>query len=203
MRKNSLVFVAAAVAVSTVAMTKEAHALGPLSIEVAAKGGYGTAPDSSASINPLGATIGGRAGVSILGLYGGIDGEYFFGGSQTTAGVTGHGHADKYGVQLGYNLGVPFITVRPQVGLGNFTVTASTDAATVAGVAFPAFSKDYSSFYVEPGVVGIISFGMFFVAADANALLITSYPTGTDMNGNTTTGFKASFTAHGQLGVSF
>ncbi len=196
MRKTPLFFVAAAVAASTLVASTEAYALGPLSLEVGIKAGYGSNPDSSAPINPLGVGLGGRAGVSILGFYGGIDGEYFLGGSVDSPVHTSE-HTAKYGVQLGYNLGIPFLTIRPQVGLGNLTISGSTDATTIGGVSVPATSGSSSSFYVEPGVVGLITFGIYFIGADANALLITSYPEGA------TTGLKASFTAHGQIGLTF
>ena len=189
MRKTTLplLFVASAVAAFAFSASRDAHALGPLSIEVAAKGGFATNPDGSNNqVNPLGGTIGGRAGVSILSFYGGIDGEYFFGGTEDNVTF----HTVKYGVQLGYNLGIPLITVRPQVGLGNLTISAS--APGVSGI------PDHSSFYAEPGVTALIAFGLFFVGADANALLITTYP-----QSDGTNGFKAAFTAHGQVGVTF
>jgi hypothetical protein len=203
MRKTSLLFVAAAVAVSTFAMSKEAHALGPLSLEIGANVGYGSNPDGSNPINPLGVGIGGRAGVGILGFYGGLDGEYYFGGSQSIAAVNVKENTAKYGVQLGYSVGIPFLTIRPQLGIGNATFSASSDATTIGGVSVPAQSSSKSSLYLEPGVVGLLTFGMYFVGADINGLLFTSYPTGTDSSGKDTTGFKASFTAHGQIGVTF
>jgi hypothetical protein len=174
-------------------MTTEAHALGPLSLEVGINAGYGTNPDSNAPFNPLGVGLGGRAGVSIFGFYGGVDGEYYLGGStdENTAFGTVHvsAHTLKYGAQLGYNVGIPFVTIRPQIGLGNLTVSGSATG-------FPDTSD--SSFYVEPGVVGLITLGMYFFGADANALLITGFK---DSSGNTS--LKTSFTMHGQLGLTF
>jgi hypothetical protein len=199
MRKTSLLFVAVAVAVSTFAMSKEAHALGPLSLEIGANVGYGGNPDGSNVMivnNPLGVGLGGRAGVGIMGFYGGLDGEYYFGGSQGTANIKDS--LAKYGVQLGYSLSVPFLTIRPQLGIGNSTLSHSADATLTSG----AVSKSFNSLYLEPGVVGLLTFGMYFVGADINGLLFTSYPTGLDSSG-TNTGFKATFTAHGQIGVTF
>jgi hypothetical protein len=194
MRKTSLLFVAAAVAVSTLAMSKDAHALGPLSLEVGANVGYGTSPDSQAAFNPIGLGVGGRAGVGIFGFYGGLDGEYYFGGSQGPF----HENLVKYGVQLGYSIGIPFLTIRPQLGLGNATASLSTDSMSVAGQTIPPQSSSSSSFYLEPGVVALLTFGMYFVGADANALMFTSFK-----NSQGQTSFQTSFTAHGQVGVTF
>jgi hypothetical protein len=209
MRKTPLLFVGSAIAASTLAMTTEAHALGPLSLEVGLNGGFATSPDSSAPFNGLGVGLGGRAGVSIFSFYGGLDAEYYLGGSADQPNpppLTGtthfSGHALKYGAQLGYNFGIPFVTIRPQLGLGNITVTAccSTSTIIVGGVSMTTTgpSVDTSSFYLEPGVVGLITFGMYFVGADANALVMTGFK---DQNGNGT--IKTSFTAHGQVGLTF
>jgi hypothetical protein len=45
-------------------------------------------------------------------------------------------------------------------------------------------------FYLEPGVVGLVSLGVLFVGADVGALLL---PMGPDI----------ALTAHGQIGVTF
>jgi hypothetical protein len=205
MRKTSLLLVASAAAVATLAHTTEAHALGPLSLEAGINVGYGSDPDSQDAFNPLGLGFGGRAGVSIFNFYGGIDGEYYLGGSTqipitSTTSFKVSEHVVKYGLQVGYNLGIPFLTIRPQVGFGNLTATASSDAYTdpTSGLSIPSTSASNSSFYLEPGVVGIISLGMYFIGADANALFITGFK---DANGNSS--LKTSFTAHGQVGVTF
>lgn len=202
MRKTSLLIIASAAAVATLSHTTEAHALGPLSIEAGINAGYGSNPDSGDAVNPLGVGLGGRVGVSIFGFYGGVDAEYYLGGStqigeppSTTATYKQSEHVVKYGAQVGYNLGIPFLTIRPQVGLGNLTHAVSWDAHTLPDnmTALPAFSGSSSTFYLEPGIVGIITFGMYFIGADANALMITSW----------NSSFKTSFTAHGQVGVTF
>jgi hypothetical protein len=138
MRRTSLPLVASAAVGASLAHTTEAHALGPLSLEAGINAGYATSPDSADAINPLGVGLGGRVGVSILGFYGGVDGEYYLGGSTSTP-----------------------------------------------------YKRSESA--LEYGTLG-----MYFIGADANALLITGY---TDANGNKS--LKASFTAHGQAGVTF
>jgi hypothetical protein len=56
----------------------------------------------------------------------------------------------------------------------------------------PGPSAISNYFYLEPGVVGLVSLGMFFVGADIGALL----PTGPDFP-------DAGLTVHGQIGVTF
>jgi hypothetical protein len=195
MRKTSLLFVASAVAFSAFASSKDAHALGPLSLEAGIGGGVGTNPGDGQ--NPLGVGLAARAGVSIFSVYGGVMGEYFLGGTDNSTTPSVSFHTLRYGIQAGYNFGIPFITIRPQVGFGNLTITGSSGGA----------SQDYSSVWIEPGVVGIISLGMYFIGADINALLIPSYPTPscdpTTLVCNSATSFKTAMTVHGQVGITF
>jgi hypothetical protein len=193
MRKTSLLLVASAAAVATLAHTTDAHALGPLSLEVGITAGDGTNPDSNAGPNPLGFGLGARAGVSIFNIYGGVMGEYYFGSSEDVLGQSLSVHTTKYGAQVGYNLGIPLLTIRPQVGFGNLSITGS-----YAGV-----SSSDSAFWVEPGVVGLITLGMYYFGADINALMIPKYPEGTNLDGSPNTPFKVSMTFHGQVGISF
>ena len=45
-------------------------------------------------------------------------------------------------------------------------------------------------FYLEPGVVGLVSLGVLFVGADVGALLLLTGP-------------DSALTVHGQIGVTF
>jgi hypothetical protein len=57
--------------IATVVATRDAHDLGPVDIEVAAKAGYATNPLSTngplSASNPLGFGLGGRAGLAFKG----------------------------------------------------------------------------------------------------------------------------------------
>lgn len=197
MRKIPPVFVAGALAASTLAASREVDALGtPLTLEVAVKSGFGT-NIYALGANPLGVGLGGRVGVSIYGFHGGFDGEYFFGGSEDLplGGVPTHqsAHSVKYGVQVGYNIGIHSITIRPQLGVGNFTQTVDE---SVAGVSLSSTNR--SSLYLEPGVIVLGAFGNWLVGLDANALLITGF---SDTDG--TSRLHLGFTVHGQVGLSF
>jgi hypothetical protein len=183
-----------AVAFSTLAFAGDAHALGPVDLEVGAKVGGATNPVSGSAINPLGFGVGGRAGLAFLGgIYVGGNIMYYIGGSQTESPPASNGAASSsvslsvntlmYGGELGYGLKIlDLLTIRPQVGLGNANITAS-----VGGV-----SASSGYVYVEPGVTGLIGLGLLFVGADANVLLL---PT---LSSN-----QAAFSIHGQIGVQF
>jgi hypothetical protein len=187
--------VAAALGVGAICTSNDAHALGPLDVEVGLKGGVGTNPESSSPVNPLGVGLGGRAGVSIFGLYGGVQAMYYLGGSSTET-VPGAGsisyslHTVLYGVEAGYSIKlIPLLTIRPQIGVGNATFTGSA-----GGV-----SSSSSNLYLEPGVTGLVSLGLVYVGADVNYLILPSIGNGAP--GNTST--EGALTVHAQVGVTF
>jgi hypothetical protein len=88
------------------------------------------------------------------------------------------------GSKPGYNLKFSLVTIRPQLGLGNFRLSSGYGDPTPG----PGAISNY--FYLELGVVGLVSLGVIFVGADVGALLL---PTGPD----------SALTVHGQIGVTF
>jgi hypothetical protein len=197
MRTASIVAAALSFGVGTFAMTRNAHALGPVDIEIGAKAGLGTSPVSSSGYpNPLGFGIGARAGVDFLGIYGGVQLMYYFGGSTDEgAGVTFKDHTFMYGVEGGYGFTlIDILTIRPQIGIGNATFSSSVSGSGSSGATSVDFSGggSKSNLYLEPGVTALISLGGFFVGADANLLV---FP-GLDNS-------KVAFTLHGQVGFKF
>lgn len=91
-----------------------------------------------------------------------------------------------YGGEAGWGFKLfDILTIRPQVGLGNVAIGVS---GNVSGMNYASTS----SLYVEPGVTGLLAFGVLFVGADANVLVLTQLDES-----------NAVFTAHGQLGVKF
>jgi hypothetical protein len=176
--------------------SQDAAALGPLDLEIGAKAGLGTAPSSwpSGSPNPLGFGLGGRAGIAIMGIYGGVNFVYYFGGSTNFPSPVPNisVHSMMYGVEAGYGFSIlGLLTIRPQVGLGNFTFTTSLGSS----------STDNSNLYVEPGLTALVTVpGLgWFAGADANLLVLPGIKDGTNGSSNTDT----AFTLHGQLGYKF
>jgi hypothetical protein len=177
-----------------VSFAGNASALGPLDLEIGAKVGVGTTPSNLPpnSPNPLGFGLGARAGVSILGFYGGGSIMYYLGSSQSLPGGGNvSDHVLMYGLEGGYGVKlIDLLTLRAQVGVGSYDVTVST----------PLGNQDVSNLYIEPGVTAMITLPVvgWFVGADANALVLTGEK---DQNGNSST--DIGFTLHGQVGYTF
>lgn len=174
------------VAVAAALVAHDAHALGPLDLEIAARAGGATRPGGGDGPNLLGFGLGGRAGVSIVGLYGGLSLINYFGESQSAAGITASGHALLYGVEGGYGSTFGPLTLRGTVGVGNIGETVSVTGLPDA---------THNGLYIEPGVTGLIAIGMWLIGADANVLILP--------NDGGSSSLDAAFTVHGQLGVKF
>jgi len=183
--KSAPLLVAAAVGVGALSVPRDAHALGPVDLEIGARIGGASSPVSG-GLNPLGFGMGARAGVSLFSFYGGLSFMYYFGGGQDFSGFHYSVTSTLFGFDLGYNIGVPLITLRPQLGIGNYT---GNGTGSGPGFSIPSTG---SNLYLEPGVTGILSLGLWFVGADANLLFLP----GLD-------GSQAAFTAHGQGGIKF
>jgi hypothetical protein len=204
--KSVSIFVAAlAFGAGTFAMTRDAHALGPIGIEAGAKVGVASnpisAPSGESAPNPLNFGIGARAGVDILGFYGGLNFMYYFGASQdvTVNGATESGkyHTIMEGIELGYGISLlDILTIRPQIGIGNATFHYSV-SGNIPLVGATSGGTNESNLYLEPGVTGLIGLGLWYVGADANILLLPGYHPGGDQD----IGTKASISIHGQIGV--
>jgi hypothetical protein len=184
MKRIPLLAVGALAALLVASFSNDARALGPIDLEVALEAGGGTNP-SNGPINPLGVGIGGRAGVGFFGFYGGVNVIDYLGGSETIVGTKESVHALMYGLDVGYNIKVAILTIRPLLGLGNFEISTSPG------------SSSPSYFYLQPGVTALISLGLVFVGADANLLVLPSVSTPTGNQAQT------AFTAHGQIGLRF
>lgn len=186
MKHISLASVALLVFAGALAFPKSAWALGPVDLEVAAKGGVGTTLNlPSGAPDPLGFGLGGRAGVDLFtSYYVGLNGMYYFGNS--SSGISTH--TVQYGVEAGYNIyllkliGMPdtigkLLDIRPQIGVGNMTASAT---------GFP----DASNLYLEPGVTGLVGLGPMLLGLDLNALWIPN-----------ASGPNTGLTGHIQLGI--
>jgi hypothetical protein len=187
MVRLSLLLATAGLTVAIVAFPGKADALGPVDVEIGARAGVTAGP-----LGPLGFGIGGRGGVSILGrLYAGIDVIDYLGATATCGGCSWPAGAMPveqwrsallYGFEAGYNFKVSRVTIRPQLGLGDLRLSAWYGGPTAGAIS--------NYFYLEPAVVGLVSFGVLFVGADVGALLLLTAP-------------NSALTVHGQIGVIF
>jgi hypothetical protein len=174
--------------VGILAFPTRADALGPVDIEIGALAGT-----AAGTFGPLGFGIGGRGGVSIGGLYAGVDVIDYLGATSTCGGCSEPAGAQAlqqsrsallYGFQGGYNFRFSAVTIRPQLGLGNFRLSSSY------GNPPPGSGTSSNYFYLEPGVAWLVSLGMVFVGVDAAALFLPTKP-------------DLAVTAHGEIGVTF
>jgi hypothetical protein len=185
-----------AAAFLAVSLPRTAHALGPVDLEIGARAGYGLSPSSDFLANPYGVGLGGRAGVSIIGIYAGVSGMYYLGESSSVLGGSVSAHTAMEGLEAGFTLPIPFVKIRPYVGVGNSTISSSVSG--VAGSAGLSLGGSTSNLYLEPGVLVMIPLGTFFVGADATALILPSVTTGPSSSK-----LYAAPTFHGQFGVKF
>lgn len=181
----SLLLVTTGFTLAVLAFPAKAEALEPVNVEIAARAGYATS-----NLGPLGFGIGGRGGISVLSFYAGIDFIDYLGATSpcnscsAPPGVPLPNRTQSavlHGFEAGYSFKVSLVTIRPQLGLGNFRLSSAL------GDVVPSTSN---YFYLEPGVVGLVSIGMFFVGADIGALFPPKGP-------------ELALTVHGQIGLTF
>lgn len=186
--------------IASVTSARTANALGPVDVEVGAKGGVGAEYDGSP--NPLGFGLGARAGVVLFDhLYGGVNLMYYFGARD------GAVQTLMYGLEAGWGFKpLDTVTIRPQVGLGNasFSYTSINPCAAqnqcFGSTTYPNIDSDHfgrNAPYVEPGTTVLVALGTLFIGADVNFLVLPVL--GEDSAG----GAMVFITLHGQVGVKF
>jgi hypothetical protein len=190
MRSGTVWIFAAALGAGTLAISRDAHAIGPVDVEVGARIGGGTSPFSSQP-SPLGFGLGGRAGASFLGYYGGLSLMYYFGDSGNAGSISQSEHAFLYGVDLGYGTKLfDMLTLRGTLGIGDFTVSYTGIGQT-----------NLSNLYLEPCFTALLTFGFIYVGADASVIVLPGI--GDPSSATSSSSWDAAFTAHGQVGVTF
>jgi hypothetical protein len=204
-------------AFAAILMAREARAVGPVDVEVAGQVGIGTDPLINGGPNPLGFGGGGRAGVAFHGLYGGLALMEYVGGNDKTGtfsegqrtipvgnSFSSSDHVLMYGIEAGYGfkiLGV--LTIRPQVGLGNFTLSyVQTDhTSPLIQAAFsPTEAGNVNNLYLQPGVTVLVALGIWLVGVDANVLVLPTFAEPYALYSGST---DTAFTTHVQLGLTF
>jgi hypothetical protein len=201
MTKTTVLLTCACVGTAVLLLPRQACALGPIGVELGGRIGAGTNPGGAGSLNPLGLGLGGRAGLTWLGLYGGLSVMDYLGSSQSTSTANASAHSLLYGVEAGYNLKVGILTIRPQLGIGDYTIDSGAAACAPSPCTPPsAGTVGNGSPYFEPGAVGLVSFGVLYAGVDVNALLL---PWGPSRSVTSASSFDSALTAHVQVGVAF
>jgi hypothetical protein len=171
---------ATAAGLVAILLPRPAHAIGPVDIELAGIGGYAT--------DQLTGTLGGRAGISIFGIYAGFRGQYYFGEAITPfPGEKAYNyHQLTLGGEVGYGFKIRFITIRPFLGFGDAT-TYGVGSVNANGSSSPSFTQPY----LQPGALLQFGFGPLIFGVDGSALIPT------------TEASEAAFVVDGELGVRF
>jgi Outer membrane protein beta-barrel domain len=136
-----------------------AKALPLITLSGSARGLYG-APTDDRRINPYGAGLGLRLGVTLpASLYLGGSFDYFFGGSeQAVLGVEQSRSVLQLMGHVGYDLGFGPVTLRPQLGLG--LAQAHSEVGDV--------SASESDFALAPGAEFMFGLGLLTLSAEAS-----------------------------------
>lgn len=200
--KPCLAVVAAIASGLLVSVAPDASAVGPVDLELGAKGGFGTNPTSS-SANPLAFGLGARAGASMLGFYAGADVTYYFGiGTTSVSEYKISDWALKAGGDIGYGFKIAAVTIRPRLGVGDLIVTSNptqTAPPCPCFISFPVVrpsTQDY--LYIEGGLTALVPIGMFFVGADIDFLVVPN-----PIVGSCCDELETAFTFDAQTGIRF
>jgi len=192
--KSVLKVLVAVLVVGAIWIPREALALGPVDLEIAAQVGGGTSTVGSGAVNALGLGVGGRAGIDVLGFYGGVAAMYYLGDGGNEAdsnGVPVHTYRSStlVGLEGGYNFGLSILTLRPQLGLGYYNNGISTSTQSGIGTTGSTFQNS-SSIYAEPAITALLPLGIWFVGADAGLLWVPAIDNA-----------EVAVTVHAQLGI--
>ncbi len=127
MRTPFLLLVGHATACVALLHSTTAHALGPVDVEIAARGGFASSPTHPNGdllvANPDGPGVGGPAGISPFGFYASISGICYLGGTSSSPVGSGGSlstttHSTLLRAEVGHAFSVPHVKFRPQVGVG-------------------------------------------------------------------------------------
>lgn len=170
--------------------------------EAAARGAFVSAPIRGA-VNPFGVGLGARVGLVLSNVYLGATVVDFFGG---TDGV-GTDQSLLFGVEAGYSVHLGrHVTLRPQLGLGDLILShtepppaGTVDVVTSASGGGGALSTTthVANIYLQPGLTWMFAWDSFFVAVDADALIVPGITYGPAPAQETT---WLSYTLGGQIG---
>ena len=165
------------------------------------KGGIAAAGDVGL-YTPFGPGAGGRAGLSVYGVYLGVDAMYYQGTGDGLSTILG-GFEAGYGFKLAGDR----FTLRPQFGLGSLGITGGDYLSTYGSGGFSGgviqtsrVATGVGFLYLEPGITALVGFPTwFFVGADLNVLVIPQALH--NVQGPPST--LAALAAHAQVGVKF
>jgi len=124
----------------------------------------------------VGLGLGVRGGYTLpMNLYIGGTFVYHLGKSESTAFGDVSTHLYYLGAEGGYDINVTPVIVRPYLGLGVATATATIPGGSFGGVTFPSTSASDSRFALWPGGSVLYPLGNAFVGGDARFLIVSDF----------------------------
>jgi Outer membrane protein beta-barrel domain len=124
----------------------------------------------------VGVGLGVRGGYTLpMNLYLGGTFMYHFGKSENDGFGDVSEHLYYFGVEGGYDIYAAPVIIRPYLGLGAATATASVPSSTFDGVTIGGGSVSDTKFGVWPGVSALYPIGSAFVGADARFLIVSDF----------------------------
>ena len=200
------------IVIASALFERDARAVEPVHLEVAAEAGYATNPGNHAAFgggaSPFGIDVGGRVGVELSnGIYAAASVRYFFARSATYSSTDRFGYQGTVtdseqsyllGAHAGYTFHVAFVGIRPQLGFGE--VTISNDTVFDLGPEYPTRNTSASTPYpfIEPDLTVLAFVSYFVFGASAGLLVVPRVDQG---SGNTKT--FAALSTSVQIGVRF
>lgn len=147
-----------ACAVGVLGFSGTARALPLLTLSASLRGLYGSAfGEPALDLNPYGPGIGVRAGVTLpASLYLGASVDYFFGESESAAGVDVSASLLQVLGNVGYDAGFGPLTLRPSLGFG----------LAQSNVDFGAVDESEGDFVLSPGAELFVGLGLLSVSGE-------------------------------------
>jgi len=171
-----------------VTFVRPASALGPVGVEIGALVGGASNPSYPPPI--LGLGLGGRAGVSLGGVYLGAAITEYLGGSATLPnGFADSTHTLLVGAQGGLTMRFGPLKLRPLLELG---VADLSEAG-----------QSNATFYAQAGAAFLFFVGPLFFGADLAGLVVPSYTRPCPSCRTLLSNAEVAFIGRGELGVAF
>src|SRR4051812_35736486 len=123
----------------------------------------------------VGVGLGVRGGYTLpMNLYLGGTFVYHLGKSESSAFGDISTHLYYFGVEGGYDLSVAPVVIRPYLGLGAATASATVPGGNFGGVSVPSYSASDTKIAFWPGATVLYPIGSAFVGGDARFLVVDS-----------------------------
>jgi len=124
----------------------------------------------------VGLGLGVRGGYTLpMNVYVGGTFVYHLGKSESTPLGDVSEHIYYFGVEGGYDINVEPVVIRPYLGLGAATATATVPGFSFGGTSVPSQTASDTKFAAWPGATVLYPIGNAFVGGDARFLIVSDF----------------------------